>query len=164
MASYDISTGVDLQEVDNAVNQAGKEVAARYDFKGTHCTIDYDRAAATLKLEADDEYRLKALAGVLFEKLARRHVPLKNLSEGPLEKAHLGRARQMIGLKQGIDQEVAKKISKDIRDEKIKKVQVQIQGEELRVSSPSRDALQEVQAFVRAKDYGLELTFGNYRQ
>ncbi len=163
MASFDITTGVDLQEVDNAVNQARKEVATRYDFKGTHCLIDYDRTAAALKLEADDEYRLKALVGVLHEKLARRQVPLKNLSEGEVDKASLGRARQVIGLKQGIDQETAKKISKDIRDEKIKKVQVQIQGEELRVSSPSRDALQEVQRLVRGRDYGVELKFGNYR-
>ncbi len=163
MASFDISTGVDLQEVDNAVNQARKEISTRYDFKGTNCTIDYDRAAASIKLEADDEYRLKALAGVLFEKMARRKVPLKNLAEGGVEKATLGRARQIVSLKQGIDQETAKKISKDVRDEKIKKVQVQIQGEELRVSSPSRDALQEVQAFVRGRDYGVELRFGNYR-
>jgi hypothetical protein len=164
MPSFDITTGVDLQEVDNAVNQARKEVATRYDFKGTHCTIDYDRVAATLKLEADDEYRLKSLAQVLHEKLARRKVPLMNLSEGEVDKATMGRARQIISLKQGIDQETAKKISKDVRDEKIKKVQVQIQGEELRVSSPSRDALQQVQAFVRGKDYGMELKFGNYRE
>jgi len=163
MASFDVSTGVDLQEVDNAVNQARKEIATRYDFKGTHCTIDFDRAAATLKLEADDEYRLKALSTVLHEKLARRKVPLKNLAEGDVDKATMGRARQIVSLKQGIDQDTAKRISKDIRDEKIKKVQVQIQGEELRVSSPSRDALQQVQAFVRGRDYGVELRFGNYR-
>ncbi len=163
MASFDVSTGVDLQEVDNAVNQARKEIATRYDFKGTHCTIDFDRAAATLKLEADDEYRLKSLSTVLHEKLARRKVPLKNLVEGDVDKATMGRARQIVSLKQGIDQDTAKRISKDIRDEKIKKVQVQIQGEELRVSSPSRDALQQVQAFVRGRDYGVELRFGNYR-
>ncbi len=163
MPSFDISTGVDLQEIDNAVNQARKEVATRYDFKGTQCTIDYDRAAATLKLEADDEYRLKALDGVLHEKMARRKVPLKNLAAGDVDKASMGRARQIITLKQGIDQDTAKTISKDIRDEKLKKVQVQIQGEELRVSSPSRDALQQVQAFLRGKDYGVELQFGNYR-
>jgi hypothetical protein len=161
--SFDISTGVDLQEVDNAVNMAAKEVATRYDFKGTSCTFDFDRKAAVVKLDADDEYRLKALAGVLREKLSRRGVPLKNLDEGKVEVGSLGRARQTLGLKQGIDQETAKKISKDIRDQGFKKVQVSIQGEELRVTSPSRDTLQEVIAFVKSRDYGMEMQVGNYR-
>jgi uncharacterized protein YajQ (UPF0234 family) len=161
--SFDISTGVDLQEVDNAVNMARKEIATRYDFKGTSCTLEFDRKAGAIKLDADDEYRLKALLGVVREKLTRRQVPVKNMDEGGVEMGSLGRARQVIGLKQGIDQETAKKISKDIRDQKLKKVQVQIQGDELRVTSPSRDALQEVIAFVRSRDYGMELTFGNYR-
>ena len=90
-------------------------------------------------------------------------MPLKNLDEGKVEVGSLGRARQTLGLKQGIDQETAKKISKDIRDEGFKKVQVSIQGEELRVTSPSRDTLQEVIAFVKSRDYGMELQFGNYR-
>jgi uncharacterized protein YajQ (UPF0234 family) len=161
--SFDVSTGVDLQEVDNAVNQARKEVEQRYDFKGTRCTIEFDRAASSLVLEADDKYRLEALKGVLREKLARRKVPLKNIDEGTIDDASLGRARQRISLKQGIDQETSKKISKDVRDRGFKKVQVQIQGEELRVSAPSRDVLQEVIAFLRARDYGVELKFGNYR-
>jgi uncharacterized protein YajQ (UPF0234 family) len=161
--SFDISTGVDLQEVDNAVNMARKEIATRYDFKGTSCTLEFDRAAGAVKLDADDEYRLQALLGVVREKLTRRKVPVKNLDEGTMEIGSLGRARQTIGLKQGIDQETAKKISKDIRDLKLKKVQVSIQGDELRVTSPSRDSLQEVMAFARSQDYGMELTFGNYR-
>jgi uncharacterized protein YajQ (UPF0234 family) len=90
-------------------------------------------------------------------------VPLKNLDEGTVEDASLGRARQRISLKQGIDQETAKKISKDVKDSGFKKVQVQIQGDQLRVSSPSRDILQDVIAFLRARDYGVELKFGNYR-
>ena len=161
--SFDISTGVDLQEVDNAVNQATKEIRTRYDFKGTHCALELDRAAGMVKLEADDEYRLKALLGVLREKLSRRGVPLKNLDEGKIDAGGLGRARQTIGLKQGIDQETVKKISKDIKGAGFKKVQVQIQGEELRVSAPSRDTLQEVIAFVKGNDYGVDLVFGNYR-
>jgi uncharacterized protein YajQ (UPF0234 family) len=161
--SFDISTGVDLQEVDNAVNMALKELATRYDFKGSSCTLDFDRKAGAVKLDADDEYRLKALLGVLREKLARRGVPLKNLDEGKVEVGSLGRARQTLGLKQGIDQETAKKISKEIRDEGFKKVQVSIQGDELRVTSPSRDTLQEVITFVKSRDYGVELSFGNYR-
>ena len=100
---------------------------------------------------------------MLREKLSRRGVPLKNLDEGTIDAGGLGRARQTIGLKQGIDQETGRKISKDIKGAGFKKVQVQIQGEELRVSAPSRDTLQEVIAFVKGNDYGVELMFGNYR-
>ncbi len=162
-SSFDVSTGVNLQEVDNAANQARKEIAQRYDFKGTDCRIEFDRTAGTVTLEADDAYRLQALRQILREKLAGRKVPLKNLDEGKVEEASLGRARQTIGLKQGIDGETAKKISKEIRDRGFKKVQVQIQGEELRVSAPARDTLQEVIAFLRSRDYGVALEFGNYR-
>ena len=161
--SFDISTSVDFQEVDNAVNQAIRETQTRYDFKGTDCTIDFDRDAGEVKLEADDEFRLTQLANVLREKLSRRQVPLKNVDEGKVETGSLGRARTVWGFKSGIDQETAKKISKDIRDGGFKKVQVQIQGEELRVTSPSRDELQAVIAFLKPKDYGVQLMFGNYR-
>ena len=162
-SSFDVSTGVDLQEVDNAANQARKEIATRYDFKGTDCTIDFDRAAGEVKLEGDDEYRLTAVLQVLREKLARRNVPLKNLDQGKAETGSLGRARQTIGLKQGIDQETGKKMVKTIKDHGFKKVQVQIQGDELRVTSPSKDELQSVMAFLRGEDWGVELKFGNYR-
>ncbi len=162
-ASFDISTGVDLQEVDNAVNMATKEIANRYDFKGKKCTLELDRKAGAIKLDADDEYYLTALLAVLREKLSRRGVPVKNLDEGKVEIGSLGRARQLVILKQGIDQETAKRISKDIRDGGFKKVQVSIQGDELRVTSASRDTLQEVIAFVKSQDYGMELQFGNYR-
>ncbi len=161
--SFDISTGVDLQEVDNAVNQAIKESRTRYDFKGTSCTLEFDRAAGEVRLEADDEFRLGQLMNVLREKLSRRGVPLKNVSEGKVEVGSLGRARMLVGLKNGIDQDTARRISRDIRDGGFKKAQVQIQGDELRVSSPSRDTLQEIIALVKAKDYGVELQFGNYR-
>ena len=161
--SFDISTSVDFQEVDNAVNQAIKETRTRYDFKGTNCELDFDRDAGAVKLEADDEYRLTQLIAVLREKLSRRKVPLKNIDEGQIEIGSLGRARMVVGLKNGIDQETAKRIVKDVRDEGFKKVQVQIQGEELRVTSASRDDLQAVMAFLKPKDYGVELMFGNYR-
>ena len=162
-SSFDVTTGVDLQEADNAVNQAMKEILQRYDFKGTKCTIELDRKEGALKLDADDEYRLKAVQQVLCEKLSKRSVPLKNLDEGDVEVGTMGRARQLIRLKQGIDQETAKKISKQVRDQGFKKVQVQIQGDELRVMSPSKDTLQDVMTFLRAGDFGLELQFGNYR-
>jgi cyclic-di-GMP-binding protein len=161
--SFDISTSVDLQEVDNAVNQAIKEIQTRYDFKGTDCKVEFDRAAIAVKLDADDAFRLTQLLNVLREKFARRQVPLKNVDEGDVEHGSLGRARMVVSLKNGIDQETAKKISKDIRDNGHKKVQVQIQGEELRVISPSRDELQDVMAFLKPKDYGVELMFGNFR-
>ena len=161
--SFDISTGVDLQEVDNAVNQAIKETLTRYDFKGTKCTVEFDRAEPSVTLGADDEYRLTQLMGVLKEKLSRRRVPLKNIDEGMIEIGSLGRARQVVGLKNGIDQETARRISKDIKNGGFKKAQVQIQGEELRVTSPSRDELQEIMKYVKGNDYGLELMFGNYR-
>ncbi len=161
--SFDITTGVDIQEVDNAVNQAIKESQTRYDFKGTKCTLELDRAAFAIKLDADDEFRLKQLLGILREKLSRRQVPLKNVDEGKVEIGSLGRARQLVKLKNGIDQETAKKIVKEVKEGGFKKVQVAIQGEELRVTSPSRDELQEVIAFLRARDYGVELKFGNYR-
>src|SRR5687767_14975891 len=161
--SFDISTGVDIQEVDNAVNQAIKESQTRYDFKGTKCTIELDRAAFAIKLEADDEYRLRQLMGIVREKLARRQVPLKNVDEGNVEVGGLGRARQVVKLKNGIDQETAKRIVKEVKAGGFKKAQVQIQGEELRVIPPSRDELQEVIQFRKALDYGVELKFGNYR-
>lgn len=161
--SFDITTGVDLQEVDNAVNQAIKEVRTRYDFKGTDCKIDFDRAGAQIRLDADDEFRLTQLIQMLREKLSRRKVPLKNVAEGAVEIGSLGRARMTVDLKNGIDQETAKRISKDIKAAGFKKAQVQIQGEELRVTAPSRDVLQEVIALVKGGDYGVELRFGNYR-
>ena len=145
------------------MNQAHKEIATRYDFKGTNCTIEFDRAGDLVKLEGDDEYRLSAVLQVLREKFARRNVPLKNLNVSNPEVGTLGRARQTIGLKQGIDQETAKKMVKAVKDNGFKKVQVQIQGEELRVTSPSRDELQAIMAFLKSGDWGVELQFGNYR-
>jgi uncharacterized protein YajQ (UPF0234 family) len=162
-SSFDVSTGVDLQEVDNAVNQARKEIATRYDFKGTECTVEFDRAEGAIKLDADDEYRLTAVLQVVREKLSRRGVPVKNLDQGSVEIGSLGRARQSLDLKQGIDQETAKKMVKAVKDNGFKKVQVQIQADELRVTSPSKDELQQVMTFLKGEDWGMELKFGNYR-
>jgi uncharacterized protein YajQ (UPF0234 family) len=162
-SSFDVSTGADLQEVDNAINQALKEIGQRYDFKGARCTIDFDRRTAALVLEADDEYRLRAAFDVLQTRFVRRGVPVRNLKPGPVEPASGGRARQRIVLTQGIPTDTAKEIVKAIKSAGFRKVQVQIQGDELRVSSPSKDELQAVIAFLRGQDYGLELKFGNYR-
>jgi len=162
-ASFDVSTGADLQEVDNAVNQAMKEIAQRYDFKGTHCTIQLDRAKATLALEADDDFKMRALYDVLQGKLVKRQVPLKNVQPGDITPAAGGHVRREVTLTQGIPTDTAKAIVKAVKDSDFKKVQVAIQGEELRVSSASKDTLQEVMAFLRGQDFGIELKFGNYR-
>lgn len=162
--SFDVTTGADLQEVDNAVNQATKEIQQRYDFKGTNCSISFDRAKSTLTLDADDDYRLKALYDVLQSKFVKRGVPLKNMKPGPVEPASGGRVRQVVTLTQGIPSDTAKQIVKDVKAHGgFKKVQVAIQGDQLRVSSPSKDELQAVIAFLRGQDYGIELNFGNYR-
>lgn len=161
--SFDVTTGADLQEVDNAVNQAMKEVHQRYDFKGTKCTIDFDRTKAQLKLEADDDFRMKALLDVLQSKLIRRHVPVKNLSIGDSEQAGGSRVRKEITLTQSISTDTARAIVKAVKGQKLKKVQVAIQGDQLRVSSPSKDLLQEVMGFLKEEDWGIELKFGNYR-
>ena len=163
LSSFDISTGADLQEVDNAVNQATKEVAQRYDFKGSKCSIAFDRDKATLTLVADDDFRMKALFDVLQGKLIKRAVPVKNLELGEVVPATGDTVRREIKLTQGIVQEKSKAIVKAIKDKKFKKAQAAIQGEEVRVQSPSKDELQEVMAFLRTQDFGIELKFGNYR-
>jgi hypothetical protein len=162
-ASFDISTGADLQEVDNAVNQARKEIAQRYDFKGTHCAVEFDRGAATLTLEADDDFRMRAMTDVLQGKLVKRHVPIKNVKYGDIEPAAGGRVRRAVTLTQGLPPDTAREIVKAIKDQPFKKVQASIQGDEVRVTSPSKDTLQEVIAFLRGRDFGVELKFGNYR-
>ena len=163
LASFDVSTGADLQEVDNAVNQATKEVAQRYDFKGSKCTIAFDRATASITLVADDDFKMKALFDVLQAKLIKRGVPVKNLELGAVTPAAGDTVRREIKLTQAIPQEKAKAIVKALKDKKFKKAQASIQGQEIRVQSPSKDELQEVIAFLRAQEFGLELKFGNYR-
>ena len=161
--SFDISTGADLQEVDNAVNQALKEIAQRYDFKGTHCTIDFDRPKAEIRLAADDEFRMEALTDVLQSRMIKRGVPVKNLDLGTLETATGQSVRRTVRLTQGIPADAAKKIVKAVKEGGFKKTQASIQGDEIRVTSPSRDELQTVIAALRAQDFGIELKFGNYR-
>jgi uncharacterized protein YajQ (UPF0234 family) len=162
-ASFDVSTGADLQEVDNAVNQSLKEIAQRYDFKGAHCSITFDRAKNQIQLEADDDYKMKAVVDVLNGKMVKRGVPVKNLKMGEVQPAAGGKVRCEITLTQGIATDIAKEIVKAVKAQNFKKVQVSIQGEELRVSAPSKDELQTVIQFLRGKDFGIELKFGNYR-
>ncbi len=162
-SSFDVTTGVDLQEVDNAVNQAQKEIAQRYDFKGSKAAIEFNRVGGTLVLTADDDFRMRALFDVLQQKLIKRAVPVKNLTIGDVEPAGGDTVRREITLKTALDGETAKKVVAAIKDARMKKVQASIQGDQVRVTSPSRDELQEVIALLRARDFGVELKFGNYR-
>jgi cyclic-di-GMP-binding protein len=162
-SSFDVTTGVDLQEVDNAVNQAQKEIAQRYDFKGSKATIDFKRAEGLMALVADSEFQMTALFDVLQAKLIKRGVPVKNLDIGKVEQAGGDTVRREVKLKQSLDGETAKKVAAAIKDAKLKKVQAAIQGEQVRVSSPDKDALQDAIRLLRGKDFGVELKFGNYR-
>jgi len=161
--SFDITSNVDLQEVDNALNQARKEVAQRYDFKGTKASIEFDPKESTLTLVADDEFKVNALWEIVQTRLVRRNVPVKNLTRGPALPAANTTVRQAISLQQGIGSEQAKDIVKYLKESKLKKVQALIQGDQLRVTSPSRDELQEVMRLLREHDFGVALQFGNYR-
>jgi cyclic-di-GMP-binding protein len=162
-SSFDVTTGVDLQEVDNAVNQAQKEVAQRYDFKGSSAAIDFRRGEELIALVADSEFQLTALFDVLQSKLIRRGVPVKNLDPGPVQQAGGDTVRREIRLKTALDADTARKVAADIKAAKLKKVQAAILKDQVRVSAPSRDELQAAIALLRAGDYGVELTFGNYR-
>jgi uncharacterized protein YajQ (UPF0234 family) len=163
LASFDVTTGVDLQEVDNAVNQAQKEIAQRYDFKGSKASIDFKRAEGLLVLVADSDFQMTALFDVVQTKLIKRGVSVKNLDVGELKQAGGDTVRRDVKLKMELDAETAKKVAATIKDAKLKKVQAAIQGEQVRVSGPSRDDLQEAIALLRGKDFGVELKFGNYR-
>jgi uncharacterized protein YajQ (UPF0234 family) len=164
MPSFDVTSKVDLQEVDNAVNQARKEVSQRYDFKGSKAAIDFDRTEGTLTLTADDEFKLQALWEVLETRMVRRKVPLKNLKRGEIEHGANDTVRRVITLQQGVPIEAGREIVKFLKDRKLRKVQPAIQGDQLRISSPSRDELQSVMALLREEDFGVELQFGNYRE
>ena len=144
-------------------DQAIKEIAQRYDFKGSEVTIEFDRVKTVIKIHADDEFRLKQVLEVVTAKCAKRGVPLKNLKTGdPIPGAGTS-VRCEISLTQGIPQDIAKKIQKSIKESGFKKVQASIQGDEIRITSPSKDELQTVIAFLKSQDFELELKFGNYR-
>jgi cyclic-di-GMP-binding protein len=162
-SSFDVTTGVDMQEVDNAVNQAQKEIAQRYDFKGANVEIEFKRAEEQIVLSADSDFRMKALFDVLQAKLIKRGVPVKNLDVGETKPAGGDTVRKEIKLKTALDGDTAKKVAAAIKDAKLKKVQAAIQGDQVRVTSPGRDDLQEAIALLRSKDFGVELKFGNYR-
>ena len=162
-ASFDITSGVDLQEVDNAVNQAKKEVAQRYDFKGSRASIDLNRTENTITIVADDDFKLNALWEIVQGRMVRRGVPTKNLTPGEVERAANDTVKRVISLQQGIPTEAAKAIVQFLKDRKMKKVQAAIMADQVRVSSGSKDELQEAIRVLREHDFGVALQFGNYR-
>jgi hypothetical protein len=161
--SFDVTSKVDLQEVDNALNQARKEVAQRYDFKGAKASIEFDPNESKLVLVADDDFKLNALWEIVQTRLVRRNVPVKNLTRGVVTPAASSTVRQEIALQQGIPTESAKDIVKFLKDSKMRRVQASIQGDQVRVSSPSKDDLQDAMRQLREQDFGVALQFGNYR-
>lgn len=161
--SFDVSTGVDLQEVDNAINQALKEISQRYDFKNLAVEINLDRKENKIQIDSPDEFKLNAVWEILITKMVKRSVPTRNLHRGKVEIGSHGRARQTVDLVQGLDSDLTRKVAKLVKDAGLKKVQVSIQGDQVRISGPSRDDLQAVINLLRGQDLGVELKFGNYR-
>jgi uncharacterized protein YajQ (UPF0234 family) len=162
-ASFDITSTVDLQEVDNAVNQARKEIAQRYDFKGSRAAIELNRGDNTIVLTADDDFKMSALWEILQTRMVRRGVPTKNLTPGTIERAANDTVRRIVTLQQGIPTEAAKKIVSFLKERKLKRVQAAIMADQVRVSSPSKDELQDAMRQLREQDFGVALQFGNYR-
>ena len=160
-SSFDVVSKVDKMEAENAVNQARKEIDQRYDFKGVGASVEL--AGESITLKASSEERVRAVLDVLQSKLIKRGVPVKNLDVGKIEQAGGDTVRREVKLKTALDSDTAKKVAAAIKDAKLKKVQAAIQGEQVRVSSPSRDDLQEAMQLLRGKDFGVELKFGNYR-
>jgi uncharacterized protein YajQ (UPF0234 family) len=164
MPSFDITSSVDLQEVDNAVNQARKEIAQRYDFKGSKSTIDLRKSDNVIDIVSDDAFRMEAVWEILLTRLVRRGVPTKNLKPSEIEPIGGSLVKRKVELQQGIPTEAAKKIVQLIKDKKMKKVTAAIQSDQLRVSSPSKDELQAAMRELRAADFDVELQFGNFRE
>ena len=163
MPSFDVVSEIDLQEVRNAVDQAGREVATRYDFKDTDSTISLDDKAMTMTLESATHDRVAAFRQVVEEKLVKRKVSLKAIEFGDIGDAAGGRARMSVSLKAGIPSDMAKRINTHIKGLKIKGIQSQTQGDQVRVSGKKRDALQDVIASLKEADFDRPLQFENFR-
>ena len=160
-SSFDVVSKVDIQEVKNAIDQATKEVNARFDLKNSKSTITFE-GNETVQLASQDEYTIKAVTDILQQKFVKRGVSLKNLDYEKIEPAANSSVRQKIKLKQGVNSDAAKKIVAAIKDAKVK-ANASIQGDTVRVSSKDRDTLQSVIALLRGKDFGVDLQFTNYR-
>jgi hypothetical protein len=162
-SSFDVTSTIDFQEVDNALNQARKEIAQRYDFKGSKADIALSEKDKTLTLTADDEMKMNALWEIVQTRLVRRGVAIKNFTSPASEPAAGGTVRRAIAIQQGIPIEAAREIVKFIKEKKLKRVQAAIQADQVRISSPSKDELQEAIRSLREHDFGIALQFGNYR-
>jgi uncharacterized protein YajQ (UPF0234 family) len=162
-SSFDVTSPVDFQEVDNALNQARKEIGQRYDFKGAKADVTLNKEEKTLTLAAEDEFKVNQLWEVVQTRLVRRGVPIKNFKGGEPQPASGGTVRRVYAIQQGIPIDAAREIVKFIKGKKLKKVQASIQGDQVRITSPSKDELQEVIRALREKDFGIALHFGNYR-
>ncbi len=160
--SFDIVSKIDLAEVNNAIQQALKEILTRFDLKNTHSTIQLNEKEHKIQLASVDEFKLKAIVEILEQKLVKRKVPLKGLIYGAVAPAAGSSVRQEVSLQQGIPIEKAREIVKRIKETK-KKAQASIQGDFVRVSGRDRDALQEVIQALRAEDFGIDMQFSNYR-
>ncbi len=160
--TFDIASKIDLNEVLNAVQQASKELQTRYDLKDSRSSIELNEKEHKILLASSDEYKLKAVSEILNQKLVKRNVPLKGLEPGATIPASQGSVRQEIKLQQGIPIEKAREIVKAIKDSKLR-VQASIQGDLVRVSGKDRDTLQQVIAFLRGKEFGIDMQFTNYR-
>ena len=160
--SFDVVSRVDLQEVSNAVQQATKEIATRFDFRGSASKIEWNEKELTLTLTSDDAHKLKSVVDTLEGKLVKRGVAVKALDFGKVEDAAGGTVRQIVKVQQGIPSEKAKEIVKAIKDRKLK-VQASIQADQVRVSGRNKDDLQSAIALLRAQDFRVPLQFTNYR-
>lgn len=160
--SFDVISEVDLQEVDNAINQASKEILQRYDFKGSKSDISLNKKDNVINVHSDDEFKLKSVIDILQNKLIKRNISIKALQYGTVEQSSGGTVRQEIKLQQGIEKDDAKKIVKMIKDSKLK-VQASIQDEQVRVSGKVKDDLQEVMKILRDSDLSFAFQFTNYR-
>ena len=163
MPTFDIVSEVDMQEVRNAVDQANREAATRFDFKNTDSAIDLNENDNELVLRSSTEDRLRALHQVLDEKLVKRQVSLKAFEDAKVEEAQKGTSRQKIAIRAGISSDHAKRLNKFIKDLGLKGVSSQTQGDQLRVTGKKRDDLQEVIAKCKAEDFGIPLQFNNFR-
>jgi uncharacterized protein YajQ (UPF0234 family) len=160
MPSFDIVSKVDMQEVDNAINQTVKEIAQRYDFKGSKCEVTVEKD--TIKILADDDFKLKAVVDILQSKFIKRGISPKALQYGKAEQASGGMVRQIVSIQQGVSKEKGKEIIAVIKETKLK-VQAQIQDDQVRVIGKNRDDLQDAIQTLKGKDLGIEMQFGNFR-
>lgn len=158
--SFDVVSKVDMQEVDNAINQTKKEISQRYDFKSSKSQVTVEKEE--IKIIADNEFMLKSVIDILQTKLIRRNVAIKNLEYGKIEQASGGLVRQLIKIKQGIQDDKTKDMVKDIKNLKLK-IQSQIMGDQVRITGKNKDDLQEVIKILKQNDYGQDLQFINYR-